>query len=460
MGAGVPPTHDRRGSQARPTAGGLAPSPRSVGRLPAGPTQILNTSTPVVVLKFNHGALGIARSLGRLGIAVYGVHANLDAPAMRSRHLRGRLAWDVERSPASDTVDLLLQLGRRLGRSAILIPISDRTALFVDDNAEALRERFLFPRLPPQLAATLISKQASHFLARSVGVSVPTAVFPRNREGVLRFLETAAFPVVLKGVDGSRLAEQHGLRLVIANGPGELLEHYDALEEPQQPNLMLQEYVPGGEDGTWMFNGYFDRNSECLFGLCGRKLRQTPAYAGSASLAVCLRNDTVESIALRFLKAVRYQGIVDVDFRFDARDGSYKLLDVNPRIGSTFRLFVSGSGMDVARALYLDLTGQPVVADAPVYERKWIIEDWDLESFLRYRRDGRLKLGQWLGSLRGVRETAWFALDDLAPGLAILAESLARLLRWLGRRLLGRRANRPPADELAAEPGRSGRAGS
>jgi len=49
-----------------------------------------------------------------------------------------------------------------------------------------------------------------------------------------------------------------------------------------------------------------------------------------------------------------------VGYRFDARDGKYKLLDVNPRIGSTFRLFAAQNGLDVARALYLDVTAQPV----------------------------------------------------------------------------------------------------
>ena len=37
------------------------------------------------------------------------------------------------------------------------------------------------------------------------------------------------------------------------------------MEDPDQTNLMLQEYIPGGDDSVWMFNGYSDANSECLF---------------------------------------------------------------------------------------------------------------------------------------------------------------------------------------------------
>ncbi|MDP2736014.1 MAG: hypothetical protein Q8P12_07465 [bacterium] len=63
-----------------------------------------------------------------------------------------------------------------------------------------------------------------------------------------------------------------------------------------------------------------------------------------------------------FAKAIGYRGVLDIGFRFDHRDGLHKLLDVNPRIGSLFRLFTSDNGMDVVRALYLDLTVQPVIA--------------------------------------------------------------------------------------------------
>src|SRR2546425_3495393 len=45
-------------------------------------------------------------------------------------------------------------------------------------------------------------------------------------------------------------------------------------EDLEHPNLMLQEYIPGGEDSVWMFNGYFNEHSECLFGITGKKLRQ------------------------------------------------------------------------------------------------------------------------------------------------------------------------------------------
>ena len=107
-----------------------------------------------------------------------------------------------------------------------------------------------------------------------------------------------------------------------------------------------------------MFNGYFNRDSECLIGITGQKLRQFPPYTGFTSLGICRDNETVREMTRGLMKQLGYRGVLDLGYRYDARDGLYKLLDVNPRVGSTFRLFVSSTGLDVVRALYLDLTEQ------------------------------------------------------------------------------------------------------
>ena len=113
------------------------------------------------------------------------------------------------------------------------------------------------------------------------------------------------------------------------------------------------------------------------------------------------------------------------------------MLDVNPRIGATFRLFVGPNGMDVARALYLDLTEQPVPTATISPGRKWIAEDLDLVSCYRYHREGQLTLRGWVHSLRGINEAAYLAKDDLLPLLPLCLSRGAELVRRLLRELMG-----------------------
>ena len=81
---------------------------------------------------------------------------------------------------------------------------------------------------------------------------------------------------MLKGISGNRLHERTGRKMVIVDSPNELLRLYHEMEDPADPNLMLQEYIPGGDDVVWMFNGYFNHDSDCLSASpaasCGRPL--------------------------------------------------------------------------------------------------------------------------------------------------------------------------------------------
>jgi D-aspartate ligase len=378
-----------------------------------------NVSTPVVVFKTvisaDHGALGIVRSLGRLSVPVYAVASDPQTSSFYSRYCLGKFVLDIDTTPEEQSLQFLLDVSEKIGGRPILIPTDDGAATFVADHAEALRASFHFQDQLTGLVDSLNSKKEMYFLAKKHGLPTPEAVFPQSRTDVLNFLPGATFPIMLKAIYGTQLWGAAGQKMFIVRSEAELLDKYDQLEDPANPNLMLQEYIPGGDDTIWMFDGYFNNQSDCLFAITGKKIRQYPISRGSTSLGVSLQNETVERATIEFMKKVSYKGIVDIGYRYDARDGVYKVLDINPRIGSSFRLFVSTNGMDVARALYADFTGQAVEPGRLQEGRKWLVEDQDLASSVAYYKSNRLRVGQWLNSFRGVKEAAYFALDDLWP---------------------------------------------
>jgi D-aspartate ligase len=378
-----------------------------------------DSSTPAVVLGcFWHGGLGIVRSLGRLGVPVYAVDADRYTPAFFSKYCREKLLWDVYAAPAEDTVRFLRQLGDRIGHRAVLFPTSDVAAMLVLDRAAELEDRFVFPRPDPALVHSLCSKREMYHLARMHGVPAPETAFPQSRADVLAYLDVARFPVLLKPIYSVRPGRPLQ-SMEIVRSARQLLDRYDAIEDPAEPNLMLQEYIPGPDQATWTFNGYFDRRAESLVSFTGRKLRNHAPYFGQCCLGVCQQNDAVEQQTIRFMHAIGYQGALDLGHRYDARDGLYKINDVNPRVGAMFRVFVGDNGIDVARALYQDMTGQAVVASRAREGRKWIREDGDLKSSIRYWRDGNLTLREWRQSLKGIAEGVFLDRDDPMPGLCV-----------------------------------------
>lgn len=413
------------------------------------------TSTPVVVLRsVEHGPLGILRSLGRLRVPVHVVESYRWNPTFFSRYCSGRFRCGAGEQTAAERIETLRCVARQIGCRAVLIPTSDDTAMFVAEHADELSPWFLFPAQRPEVARSLASKKEMYFVAKSLGVPTAETSFPQSRSDVLQFLETAVFPVVVKGIDVMRLWRNAGRRMFIVRSRQELLDTFDALPASERDNVMLQEYIPGEDDTVWMFNGYFNQASDCLLGFTGKKLRQCPVYSGVTSLGVCLENPEVNQTTQRFMKAVGYRGVLDIGYKYDARDGKYKVLDVNPRIGATFRLFVSDNGMDVARALYLDLTGQAVEAGRALEGRKWLVEDLDTVSCFKYRRDGKLPFGPWWQSYRGIQELAYYAADDPLPVVAMAVIDAGKAWLRIKRRLAGRRQN-SRADSINRAAGRS-----
>jgi D-aspartate ligase len=396
----------------------------------------IDATTPVVVLKsIAHGGLGVVRSLGRLGINAYTIEADAWTPAFYSRYNQGAVRLDIETAPAERALYELERLAKRLGVPSVIIPSTDYAAIFLADHYGRLQRSFIFLEQSPELLRKLYSKREMYYLAKQHGVFTAETSFPLCRQDVLTFLETATFPLVLKAIDGTRLDARCGKKMFIVNSANELLDLYDALEDPRTPNLMLQEYIAGVDDSVWMFNAYFNRNSECLIAHTGKKLRQCPAFSGYTSLGVCMRNDVVHETATRFLRGLNYSGLVDIDFRYDARDRTYKMLDVNPRLGATFRLFVAENDLDLARAYYLDMTGQRVPPASVKEGRKWIVGDLDFASSLRYYKCGQLKPIEWLASLRGIEDSAFFAIDDPIPFFVRVASDIRDISKRIVRKV-------------------------
>jgi D-aspartate ligase len=147
---------------------------------------------------------------------------------------------------------------------------------------------------------------------------------------------------------------------------------------------------------------------------------------------------------------------MDLDYRLDLRDGEYKLVGFNPRVGAQFRVFEDDAGVDVVRALHFDLTGREMRRRPQVEGRVFIVEHSDLLASMSDPRAGDLSLRSWLASLRGTRrELAWFARDDLAPFVLMCARFL---LRGVQRGLrLQRRPSRSALTPRFLPAGRGGR---
>lgn len=394
----------------------------------------------------HHGGVGAIRSLGRLGVPMYALTEDRWTPAAVSRYLRRAFVRPTTgREEPERLVGQLLDVGREIGRPAVLVPTDEEAAVLIAEHAGPLAERFLFPRVEPGLPRRLASKQGLHELCTEHGVPSPAAAFPDSYADVEEFAATARFPVVAKNreafVRRSAPAVAGTTRI---GGAAELLRLAEGWGP--RPGVVLQEYLPREEAEDWIVHGYFDAEGDALALFTGVKVRSWPPHAGMTASAYVVDNPELAALAARFVKRIGFTGVVDLDLRHDRRDGRYKLLDFNPRMGAQFRLFENAAGVDVVRALHLDLTGRPVPGAAQRSGHRFVVENIDLPALLAYRRSGYTT--PHAPARPAGTELAWLARDDLRPFFTMLA----RFVRPGARHLLQRRrAKRRRADELRAE---------
>jgi predicted ATP-grasp superfamily ATP-dependent carboligase len=418
---------------------------------------VFDTTLPVLVLKLghyplHHGGVGIARSLGRLGIHVYGVYEGRFTPAAMSRYVRGRFVWHNSEVSTDEFLTGMSDIARHVRRPTVLIPTDDLGAILVAELWDVLAETFVFPRQPMGLSRAVASKEGLYRLCKQLGVPCPEAVFPATRDDVEEFLARAVFPVVVKRANQWWVQQDTAVRsTTIVNSSDALLEICGQVEDLSTAGLMFQEYIPREQGEDWIFHGYCDESSDCLVGFTGMKLRSYPAYAGPTTLGRCIENQALRRQAEELFKTLNYRGIMDLDYRLDRRDGQYKLLDFNPRIGAQFRLFVDEAGIDVVRALHLDLAGRAVPRSSQVEGRRFMAEHYDVVAGWAYHRDGGLTLRGWLRSVWCVEEPAWFDIHDLWPFVIMSLRFLFRgIERVLGKMWPARNRGRSVSHLLRA----------
>jgi len=154
----------------------------------------------------------------------------------------------------------------------------------------------------------------------------------------------------------------------------------------------------------------------------------------------------VEAVARRVLAAIGLDGIVEVEFKRDARDGRLRLLDINARVWGWHTLG-RAAGVDFPYLLWRMASGQDVPRLRGRPGVRWVRALTDVPTALGEILRGRLGVAAYLGSLRGPIEFAVLAADDPIP--ALLELPAVAYLAWRRRTSGARAAAARPTPEVA-----------
>jgi D-aspartate ligase len=376
------------------------------------------TGPGAVVIGGDSQGLGIARSLGAHGIPVCVVDDETSI-ARVSRFVRHTVKVPDLRSDSA-LLAALDQARRAHGLDGwVLYPTRDENVAAIAAHRDELAAHFRVPTPGLDSIRHVWDKRETYRLAGELSIPIPRCWFPRT-EADLAGIDVSA-PVVIKPAIKENFFYTTHVKAWRADTEGELRDAFrraDAIVGDGE--IIVQEMIPGGGEQQYAYCALF-RGGEPLASMTVRRRRQHPSDFGRASTYV----ETIDLPELaepsaRFLRAVDYYGLVELEYKRDPRDGAYKLLDVNARTWG-YHTLGRRAGVDFSYLLYRDQLGQAVPPAQARPGVHWVRLATDVPNAVRDWRAGDLRPGGYLRSLLHADTEAVFSLRDPLPGLYEIA---------------------------------------
>ena len=383
------------------------------GTLASGPGQ-----TGAIVIGGDYQGLGIVRSLGRRGVPVCVIDD--EASIARVSRFSGRSVHVPTLRDEASTLDALDAVRRAHGLEGwVLFPTREETVVALARNRSSLARSFRVPTPDWDTIRHAWDKRATYRLARELGIPTPRTWSLLERRD-LDHLDVRG-PVVIKPAIKEHFFYATHAKAWRADTEGDLrrlLGQASSIVGAEE--LLIQELIPGDGRQQYSYCAFF-KDGEAVASMTVRRRRQHPSDFGRASTFVeTVELPSLEEPSVRFLRAIGYYGLVELEYKLDPRDGDYKLLDVNARTWG-YHSVGPAAGVDFPYLLFRDQLGDEVPRVRGRPGVRWIRLVTDVPNALVDLRARRLRPRDYLASLRGVDTEAVFSVRDPLPGLYELA---------------------------------------
>jgi predicted ATP-grasp superfamily ATP-dependent carboligase len=349
---------------------------------------------------------------------------------------------DARTSPRART-DALNALALRFDRPTVVLPTNDDDVVHLADWRSCLTDPLVPALARPAALDALLDKSRADDLARQAGVPAPLT--RRVREpGDLTAPGDIPFPAVLKPLCArdwraaqvrQRLGPAKGVRV---NDIAAARRAYARVAD-LAPDALLQEWIPGGDDVHLVCGALMRSDGTLAAWATFRKLLQYPPGLGLGCAARLENDPEVAAAAETLLAATGFEGVAEVEFKRDPRDGRLRLIEVNPRLWDQHTL-ARHAGVDLAWLHLCQLTGQPAGRREPaVAGARWLRGAGLLGAAKDAARQGRIADCMRIAAMvRPPMVWAYWDARDPRPALTDLRARTAQLARRAAARLPGR----------------------
>jgi predicted ATP-grasp superfamily ATP-dependent carboligase len=344
--------------------------------------------------------------------------------------------------------DALIRFAESFDDKPVLYPSADEQVLAIHHYRAEFSRCFRYSFLPNEALVACLDKRKMYEICKSAGIETGQVLPIPERASPEEIAREVVFPSVLKPAMWADLnqrphrnrefTEEFKQKAVIVNTVKELFSLLGRTARLSIP-VLLQEQVPGPASAIVHVSLYADKDSNIRGLFVAKKARQFPSQFGNACMietAVC---PEIAGLVKSLVKAIGFHGIAGaIEFKRHSRTGRLHFIEINPRASASISA-TAANGVNLPYLAYLDALGA-ALPEMPldVPSVRWVDGRGDLLYWLSYRKGDHtgqpLSLPEYLRSLRGRRDYAYWAMDDPLPWIA----RLCRLPRDVLRRALRR----------------------
>ncbi len=373
-----------------------------------------------IVLGMGPTSLGLVRALGRKGISVYGIGLSKCEVALSSRYCKSIGAADPRYEP-DKLLAMLVRFGQENNekKKMVLYPTGDECVVFIGENYEVLSKYFIFSKLNPEIVELFLNKGVFYNACLKFDMPAPVTYLPESVEELTNISKEINYPCIVKPKYYHRWAMKHGLvKGIVCDTSKDLLAVGEEYSEGIK-QFIIQEILVGPETDIFVVAAYYDKISVSHGLFVGNKIRQYPVGFGTTAMMKTAHEQDLVSLSNDFMKRIGYQGLCDIEYKYDRRDNTFKIIEINPRLGRWYSI-VEAAGHDTIHYSFLDLIDQPIPKKT-IESRNvtWVFISRDIPSILKNKQ---WSIDSAIRSYAGPKTWCVWARDDIKPFFSYFAE--------------------------------------
>ncbi len=251
-------------------------------------------------------------------------------------------------------------------KKIVLISTNETYTEFISGNKEKINSQYVYNFPSVEVIKSLTNKEVFYKTYQNSSLTFPKTIYYdcKNKKQKYDF-EDLMYPLVLKPanvVTYNHLHFEGKNKIFKVDTEEELIHSIETIKNGgYKDKLIIQEFIPG--DDSNLFDAVLYVNTKgkvefITFAQIGLQER-TKSMVGNAAVlinGVNTTNGNVEKMAKnikKFMENIQYRGFAEVDMKYDVRDNTFKVLEINARQGRC-SYYVSAMGKNLVKTLVDD----------------------------------------------------------------------------------------------------------